>query len=117
MSQSMPENSDPYLWLEEVESEKALAWVRSHNEMTQATLCDADFDADARALYDISTQPSNIPFITRRRDQLYNFWQDATHVRGLWRRTTMEEYRKLEPRWETVLDIDELARAEGEDWV
>ena len=117
MSQPMPENSDPYLWLEEVESEKALAWVRSHNETTKATLCDADFDADATALYDISTQPSNIPFITRRRDQLYNFWQDATNVRGLWRRTTMEEYRKLEPRWETILDIDELARAEGEDWV
>jgi prolyl oligopeptidase len=117
MTQSTPECPDPFLWLEEVESERALAWVRSRNEITRAALCDAAFEADAAALYEISTRPNNIPFITRRRGQLYNFWQDATHVRGLWRRTTMAEYRKAEPQWETVLGIDDLADAEEEDWV
>ncbi|MDP8917934.1 MAG: prolyl oligopeptidase family serine peptidase [Pseudomonadota bacterium] len=117
MTERMQERPDPYLWLEEVEGREALDWVRSHNEITASALCDADFDADKKALYEISTRPDNIPFITRRRGLLYNFWQDAAHVRGLWRRTTMEEYRKPEPSWETVLDIDELARAEGEDWV
>ncbi|WP_455429919.1 hypothetical protein [Microvirga aerilata] len=113
MTERMQERHDPYLWLEEVEGEEALTWVRSHNEITQSALCDAAFDADKKALYEISTRPDNIPFITRRRGLLYNFWQDAAHVRGLWRRTTMDEYRKPDPSWETVLDIDELARAQG----
>jgi prolyl oligopeptidase len=117
MNERMQERPDPYLWLEEVEGREALDWVRSRNEITASALCDAAFEADKRILYEISTRPDNIPFITRRRGMLYNFWQDAAHVRGLWRRTTMEEYRKPEPSWETVLDIDELARTEGEDWV
>jgi prolyl oligopeptidase len=117
MSEQIQERPDPYLWLEDVERNDALAWVRAHNEVTKAALCDAAFEADKRALYEISTRPDNIPFITRRRGQLYNFWQDAAHVRGLWRRTTMEDYRSPEPAWETVLDIDALARIEGEDWV
>ncbi len=117
MAEQMQERPDPYLWLEDVEGDEALAWVRAHNEATKAVLCDAAFEADKRALYEISTRPDNIPFITRRQGQLYNFWQDATHVRGLWRRTTMDDYRSPEPAWETVLDIDALARAEGEDWV
>ncbi|WP_262030912.1 prolyl oligopeptidase family serine peptidase [Microvirga sp. Mcv34] len=117
MAERMQERPDPYLWLEDVEGEEALAWVHGHNEITKAALCDAAFDADKRVLYEISTRPDNIPFITRRRGRLYNFWQDADHVRGLWRRTTMDDYRRAQPSWETVLDIDALARAEGEDWV
>ncbi|ANY76964.1 peptidase S9 [Microvirga ossetica] len=117
MAERMPEQPDPYLWLEDVEEKEALGWVRAHNEMTRAALCDDAFEADKKTLYEISTRPDNIPFITRRRGQLYNFWQDAAHVRGLWRRTSMDEYRKAEPSWETVLDIDALAQAEGEDWV
>jgi prolyl oligopeptidase len=117
MAEQTQERPDPYLWLEEVEGQEALAWVRSHNEATKAVLCDAAFEADKQAIYAISTRPDNIPFITRRRGQLYNFWQDTAHVRGLWRRTTMEDYRTQNPTWETVLDIDALAQAEGEDWV
>jgi prolyl oligopeptidase len=117
MAERMQERPDPYLWLEDVEGEEALAWVRANNETTKAALCDAAFEADKQALYEISTRPDNIPFITRRRGQLYNFWQDAAHVRGLWRRTSMEEYRKAEPSWEAVIDIDALASAEREDWV
>ncbi len=117
MAELMQERPDPYLWLEDVEGEEALAWVRAYNETTKAALCDAAFEADKRALYEISTRPDNIPFITRRRGHLYNFWQDAAHVRGLWRRTSMEEYRKAEPSWEAVLDIDALASTEREDWV
>jgi prolyl oligopeptidase len=117
MNKPMLERPDPYQWLEEVESDAALAWVRARNEITQAALCDAAFEADKAALYEISTRPDNIPFVTRRGGQLYNFWQDAAHVRGLWRRTTMDEYRKAEPSWETVLDIDALAHEENQDWV
>jgi prolyl oligopeptidase len=117
MAERMHERPDPYLWLEDVEGREALDWVRAHNGITESALCDAAFEADKRTLYEISTRPENIPFITRRRGQLYNFWQDVNHVRGLWRRTTMDEYRQTEPSWETVLDIDALAREEGADWV
>ncbi|QRM27572.1 prolyl oligopeptidase family protein [Microvirga sp. VF16] len=117
MAERMQERPDPYLWLEDVEGKEALAWVRAQNEITKAALCDAAFEADKRTIYEISTRPDNIPFITRRRCRLYNFWQDVTYVRGLWRRTSMDEYRKAEPAWETVLDIDALAQQEGKDWV
>ncbi|UVF17668.1 prolyl oligopeptidase family serine peptidase [Microvirga terrae] len=117
MAERMQEQTDPYLWLEDVEGDEALSWVRAHNEMTKAALCDAGFQADKQALYEISTRPDNIPFITRRQGLLYNFWQDMNHVRGLWRRTPMESYRTSDPSWETVLDIDALAKDEGADWV
>lgn len=117
MAERKQEQPDPYLWLEDVEGQEALAWVRAHNEITAAALCDPAFETDQQALYEISTRPDNIPFITRRRGLLYNFWQDVNHVRGLWRRTSIESYRTPQPSWETILDIDALAREEGEDWV
>src|SRR4051794_9695809 len=111
------DEADPYLWLEEVEGVDALAWVRAHDAKTEAALCDDAFGADKAAIYELSTRPTNIPFITRRGAHVYNFWQDVERVRGIWRRTTLDDYRKPEPTWETVLDMDALAAAEGEDWV
>jgi prolyl oligopeptidase len=112
-----PERPDPYLWLEDVEGERALAWVRAHTEATRGALSDAAFEADRTLIRGILTRPSNIPYIGRRGERVYNFWQDETHVRGLWRRTSLESYREPEPDWETVIDLDALAAAEGEDWV
>src|SRR5215207_2817007 len=117
MNDAAGERADPFLWLEEVEGKQALAWVRAQDEVTRHALCDEAFEADKAAIYEISTRPTNIPFITRRGGRVYNFWQDQGHVRGLWRRTTLDEYRKAEPEWETVLDLDALADKEGEDWV
>jgi prolyl oligopeptidase len=111
------DEADPYLWLEDVEGADALAWVRAHDAKTEAALCDDAFRADKAAIYELSTRPTNIPFITRRGAHVYNFWQDVEHVRGVWRRTTLDDYRKPQPTWETVLDMDALAAAEGEDWV
>ncbi|HYF53028.1 MAG TPA: prolyl oligopeptidase family serine peptidase [Salinarimonas sp.] len=113
----MTDAHDPYLWLEEVEGARALAWVRERDEGTTAVLCDDAFAADKEAIYEISTRPTNIPFITRRGRFVYNFWQDQTHVRGLWRRTTLDDYRNPEPAWDVLLDLDALARREAEDWV
>ncbi len=113
----MPETPDPLSWLEDVEGDEALAWVRARDEETRVALCDAAFEADRAAIYEISTRPTNIPFITRRGGLVYNFWQDQAHVRGLWRRTTLDDYRGEAPAWDVVLDLDALARDEGEDWV
>ncbi len=110
-------DDDPRLWLEEVDGAAALAWVAAQNARTLARYDTPELAADADALAAIMDRPDNIPFVTRRGGKLYNVWKDATNVRGLWRRTTLDSYRTDAPEWETVLDIDALAAAEGEDWV
>jgi len=109
---------DPFLWLEEVQGERALAWARERNALTRERLqAWSEFGATRDALRAILDSRARIPSVVRRGEWLYNFWQDAANPRGLLRRATLEEYRRPEPRWETVLDLDALARAEGENWV
>ncbi|MFJ1927678.1 MULTISPECIES: prolyl oligopeptidase family protein [unclassified Streptomyces] len=109
---------DPYLWLEDIESEAALAWVAERNAETAAALAaDAGFATLKERLREVLDASDRIPYTVRRGAFLYNFWRDAAHPRGLWRRTTLEQYRKDAPEWEAVLDIDALAAAEGEKWV
>ena len=105
-------------WLEEVGSERALDWVRERNGHSEAELTAGAGYAPLRArLKTILDAKERIPWVGRHGDFYYNFWRDAEHERGLWRRTTLEEYRKPEPDWEIVLDLDALARAENENWV
>jgi prolyl oligopeptidase len=109
-------DDDPRLWLEEVDSAQALAWVSEQNARTLAQFDGADMAADQGVLAAIEDRSDNIPFVTRRAGKLYNTWNDADHPRGLWRRTTLESYQTDTPPWETILDIDALAKAENEDW-
>lgn len=109
---------DPYLWLEEVEGEAALDWVRRQNERSLAELqADPDYAAHEAAAVEALTSAERIPYGTIRDGMVYNFWQDDTHVRGLWRRTSLASYATAEPDWETVLDFDKLAEDEGQNWV
>ncbi|ALK97815.1 prolyl oligopeptidase [Massilia sp. WF1] len=109
---------DPYLWLEEVDSERALGWVAGHNAGAEAELTAAPGYAPLRTrLKDILDSKDRIPYVGRHGGWFYNFWRDADHPRGLWRRTTLDEYRKPAPQWQTVLDLDRLARDEDENWV
>ncbi|MCR0983654.1 prolyl oligopeptidase family serine peptidase [Roseomonas populi] len=110
-------DDDPWLWLEEVEGERALSWVAGQNAATLARLADARFEADRDAVRAALDRPDKLPHVTRRGAWLYNFWTDAAQPRGLWRRTTMESYRAPQPEWQVLLDIDALALEEGEDWV
>jgi prolyl oligopeptidase len=110
-------DDDPYLWLEEVDSVRALAWVEGQNQRTLARFGDARFARDRDGLAAILDRPDNIPGIARRGTRVYNFWKDAAHPRGLWRRTTLESYRGAAPDWEVLFDLDALATAEGEDWI
>jgi prolyl oligopeptidase len=109
---------DPYRWLEDVTGTAALDWVRDRNAAALSTLATGSrFDslrAEAREVLDADDR---IPFVRRRGEYLYNFWQDAAHPRGLWRRTTLAEYRTDRPGWEVLLDVDALAAKEGENWV
>ena len=110
--------NDPYLWLEEVQGDSALAWVRAQNARTEAALGAAPgFSALESRIRAILDSDANIPDVSKIGPYYYNFWQDAEHERGIWRRTTLEEYRKTEPDWETVIDLDALNREEKENWV
>ncbi|MGQ0700046.1 MAG: prolyl oligopeptidase family serine peptidase [Panacagrimonas sp.] len=110
--------ADPYLWLEEVESDKALTWVRERNAVSQKELEAApEFAPIYQRLLSIYDSDARIPDVIQQGAWLYNFWRDAQHPRGIWRRTTLVEYRKLNPAWETVLDLDALSAQENENWV
>jgi prolyl oligopeptidase len=111
------ENDDPFVWLEEMDSTQAAAWVEARNAETKRALCDARFEQDRKTLLDILNAPDRIPFVIQRGGLVYNFWQDEGNPKGLWRRTTLASYRMPVPSWEEVLDIDALATADGEDWV
>ncbi|MBV8168560.1 MAG: S9 family peptidase, partial [Alphaproteobacteria bacterium] len=110
-------DDDPYLWLEEIDGARALAWVDAESQRTLARFGDARFAADRDALRTIYDRPDNIPYVARRGALLYNLWKDAEHPRGLWRTTTLDSFRTDSPTWDVVLDLDALAAREGEDWV
>jgi prolyl oligopeptidase len=109
--------NDPYIWLEQVDSPRAMQWVHSENDKTLAVLEKdpryAAFYADALA---IAEDKDRIPTPSMMAGQILNFWQDAGHVHGIWRRTTMESYQSTSPQWTTVLDLDELSKIEKANW-
>ena len=109
---------DPYGWLEEVEGARALDWVHAQNARSLAVLeNDPRFAGMKAQALAIAAAADRIPMPGVRGGMVYNFWQDATHVRGLWRRTTPGGYRSADPPWETLLDIDALAAVEKANWV
>jgi prolyl oligopeptidase len=109
-------DDDPYLWLEDVDGERALAWVEAQNRRTLARFGIGRYEADRESLAAIYDRPDNLPLIARRGARVFNFWKDAAHPRGLWRATTLDSYRGEMPNWQTLLDLDALAAREVEDW-
>ncbi len=111
-------SEDRYLWLEQVTDEKALDWVRARNAKSEAQL---KSDPEYQKLYDdilaILDSDARIPMVAKHGDYLYNFWRDKQNERGLWRRTTIEEYKKASPKWDVILDLDKLGADEHENWV
>lgn len=115
---AMGDEPDPYLWLEDVEGEQALAWVEERNAESLAALEQLPqyqrFFEKNLAVYD---SDEKIPYPEIAGEHLYNFWKDAKNERGLWRRTTLESFATAEPVWEILLDLDELAKTENENWI
>lgn len=115
---SQQQETDSFLWLEDVTGQEALDWVRARNAETLAALSGSARFAELRdGIRQVLDADDRIPFVGRRGDYLYNFWQDAANPKGLWRRTTLDEYRRDQPDWEILLDVDALAKSEGENWV
>ena len=111
-------NDDPYLWLEDVEGPNALAWARGQNELSLAELeAHPLFEPIHDRALEILTSDDRIAYPSLQGGMIYNFWRDAEHVRGLWRRTTVEDYRNDQPEWDVLLDLDALAEEEGKNWV
>src|SRR5689334_6363745 len=90
-------DQDPYLWLEDVTGDDALAWVAEHNAPTLADLGGDRFETMRAEALEVLDTDARIPYVRRRGDHLYNFWRDADNPRGLWRRTTLESYRTDDP--------------------
>ncbi|HNS22486.1 MAG TPA: prolyl oligopeptidase family serine peptidase [Sedimentisphaerales bacterium] len=112
------QQDDPYLWLEEVRGEKALEWVKARNGATLAVLqAQPGFQETYDKALEILNSNVRISYPQILGKYLYNFWQDEKNERGLWRRTTLEQYCTASSQWEVLLDIDRLCREEGEQWV
>ena len=110
-------DDDPYLWLEEVEGERALDFVDRQSRLTLEAFGGRQFATDRDTLAAIYDRSDNIPYVTRSGGLVYNLWKDAKNPRGVWRRTTLADFRNAEPGWETLLDIDRLATEEDKDWL
>ena len=109
---------DPFLWLEDIHGERSMAWVKQANAVTTQRFVDnPEFARTRDDILEVLDSDARIPDVSRMGDYLYNFWRDQAHPRGIWRRTTLAEYRKPAPQWETLLDIDALNQAEGKRWV
>ena len=109
--------ADPYLWLEDVEGAKQLEWVREQNKSVEKYTQTPEFKRLQSDILAMMDSKEKIPGARKLGDRYYNLWNDETNPRGLWRRTTLDEYRKPNPQWETVLDLDALGKAENVNWI
>ncbi len=111
-------DADPFLWLEDVTGEKAIGWVKARNAKSQAKMeSDPQFNALREDLLAILDSDARIPFVGKQGEYYYNFWRDKKNERGIWRRTTLDQYKAAEPKWELILDLDALGNTENENWV
>ena len=109
---------DPYLWLEDIDGPRALAWVAEQNERTRRTFTAMPgFDDLQRDALAALSSESRVPVVDYHGRYVYNLWRGESNPRGLYRRTTLDALRSPSPRWTTVIDIDELSRREGKPWV
>jgi len=119
MSQIPALNSDGLGWTEEIEGKQALDWARAENTRSLKVLQgDARYAGFEKSALAILTAKDRIPPAGFAGDgSLRGFWQDAEHVRGIWRTTSVESYRTTDPKWETLIDLDALSKAENANWV
>ena len=109
---------DPYVWLEDIHGQKPLEWVKQKNDVALKQLkSDPNYQKSYEAILAVLDATDRIPFGQAYFSHVFNFWQDETNARGIWRRTTIESYETPSPEWETLIDVDRLAQSEGKNWV
>jgi prolyl oligopeptidase len=109
---------DPYLWLEDIHGAKPLQWVEEQNVRSRDVLkADPRYQPDYDFILKVLDAKDRIPYGNLDHQYVFNFWQDAEHPKGIWRRTTIADYAKSDPHWDILLDIDKLAADEKENWV
>jgi prolyl oligopeptidase len=112
------EQPDNYTWLEDIHGERQMAWVKAENARTAAVLeKDSHFAPLQTEALKVLESPDRLPEPEFRNGAIYNTWQDAEHVRGIVRRTSLKDYLTAQPLWKTVLDYDALSKAEKQSWV
>ena len=105
-------NADPYVWLEDVHGKKPLDWVKEQNRVSLGPLkADPRYAANYKSILEVLDASDRIPYGSLRRGFVYNFWQDAKNPKGVWRRTSIAEYQNPAPKWDVLLDVDEIGRA------
>ncbi len=111
-------SDDPYLWLEDIHGARSMAWVKKENAVTTRRFItgNAEFERTRDGILQVLDSDARIPYVNRMGDWLYNFWRDKAHPRGIWRRTTLADYRNADPKWQVLLDVDALNKAEGKRW-
>src|SRR5580692_3853046 len=113
-----PDSPDPYLWLTDIHGAKPLAWAKEQNEKTFSVLqSDPQYKQDHDAILAVLNANDRIAMGDLDHGDVYNFWQDASHVRGVWRKTSAADYRNADPKWDVLLDVDKLDADEHTDWV
>jgi prolyl oligopeptidase len=118
-SASMPPlPPDKYLWLEDQESPRALDWVKAEDarslKIIEADPHYATFDAEALK---IAESPGRLPSPEQRNGEIYNLWRDASHINGIYRKTSLADYLTPHPHWQTVIDYDALGKQDKVKWV
>ncbi|MGX1776171.1 prolyl oligopeptidase family serine peptidase [Nocardia brasiliensis] len=109
---------DPFLWLEELDSARAHSWVAAENEKTLGVLeQDPRYAENLATAKELGNAPDRLPMPRLVDGRIANFWQDPAHTRGIWRVTSVADYESAQPNWTTLLDLDALAKTEGENWV
>ncbi len=118
VAQTSPESDDKYIWLEDVNGERAMAWVKTENKRSAKVLeNDPRYAGLEAAALKVLESPDRLPTPELNGEDVYNTWQDAQHVRGILRRTSLTDYLTAKPQWQTVLDYDALAKQDNESWV
>ena len=112
-----PLPDDPFIWLEEAHSERAMNWVKAENAKTAGVL---EQDPRFKLLFQdakvIAEAKDRIPEPVRIRGQIFNFWQDGEHAHGIWRETSLADFKTEMPHWRTVIDLDALSQSEKANW-
>lgn len=111
------ERDHEHAYLKEVLGEDALTFVREQNRLCLSQFGDPSSTPLYAKILSILDSQEKIPYLRKYNDLYYNFWQDHSNPRGVWRRISMESYLSSSPAWEVVIDFDELGRLEGESWV